>query len=60
MPYTAESLKKYGPQQLKNIFNVISAHKSALAKKVFNYKNNKIEREKAIKTETSRKIHKIR
>jgi len=55
MPYTAESLKKYGPQQLKNIFNVISAHKSALSKKVFNYKNNKIEREKAIKAEKRRK-----
>jgi hypothetical protein len=55
MPYTAESLKKYGPQQLKNIFNVISAHKSALSKKVYNYKNNKIEREKAIKAEKRRK-----
>ena len=55
MPYTAESLKKYGPQQLKNIFNVISAHKSALAKKVFNKKNYKIERETAIKAEKRRK-----
>jgi hypothetical protein len=55
MPYTAESLKKYGPQQLKNIFNVISAHKSALSKKVFNKKNNKIERETAIKAEKRRK-----
>jgi hypothetical protein len=38
MPYTQESLAKYGARELKNIFNAIAAHKSALPK----YKNIKL------------------
>ena len=50
MPYTEESLKEYNVQQLKNIFNTISAHKSALLKEPVNKKAHVEQREEVVRS----------
>lgn len=50
MPYTEESLKDYNVQQLKNIFNTISAHKSALLKEPVNKKAHVEQREEVVRS----------
>ena len=56
MPYTKESLEKYNVLQLKNIFNIISAHKAALMKPPYNNKKHAEDRETEIRKQGQKKV----